>query len=606
VVLRHGFRLALAFVVAPTLFPRLMRHVQLSGLAPFFSHPVNPVIEGGGLLELVSHTASGVADDGNKRNQYRQTYDYDTIGNIAKKTSYNHLTPGNEKPNVLNYTFNYLYTGVKPHAPAQIGNWTYTYDANGNLTKKERLVGTTGNSSKNDRKDNGKEKEDKSRGKKDGLTYGSEELNNNKNKVKKDPPGQEGRSDSDIEGGGTSGEYIWNEENRLVEAKVDGNGKSTYFLYDYKGDRTIKRGQGGETLYVNEYYQLQNQNIITKHIFVGSTRIVSKLTHYSNYDSNYEKKNTYTYHPDHLGSSNFVTDPEGNEFEHMEYTPYGESWVDEGTNKNVIGYRFTSKELDTETGLYYFGARYLDPLTSRWVNTDPALEMYLPSSTNKQKLPGLGGVFNSINLNLYHYASNNPLKYVDPNGYMPAPMLRTLSTLYQQGYVSDRMLPEITTAANFGNIWTAFHEIAQINIANQLSKQGFSPILEFKITSKIGADVVAGDEGWEVKPITGKDPKRQLEIYENKGGLKRGHLLTSMTNIYITDKIKMEITFPKRGEARYSFYKMNEEGQRVPVTVTEAAQEYSRCMMEINQKRQGSLMPGGMPVGNPTGIPVFE
>ena len=149
------------------------------------------------LYQLIG--ASGVADDGNKRNQYRQTYDYDTIGNIAKKTSYNHLTPGNEKPNVLNYTFNYLYTGVKPHAPAQIGNWTYTYDANGNVIKKERLVGTTGNSSKNDRKDNGKEKEDKSRGKKDGLTYGSEELNNNKNKVKKDPPGRSGRNDSDIE-----------------------------------------------------------------------------------------------------------------------------------------------------------------------------------------------------------------------------------------------------------------------------------------------------------------------------------------------------------------------------------------------------------------------
>ena len=92
-----------------------------------------------------------------------------------------------------------LLTGTKPHAPAQIGNWTYTYDANGNVIKKERLVGTTGNSSKNDRKDNGKEKEDKSQGKKDGLTYGSEELNNNKNKVKKDPPGQSGRNDSDIE-----------------------------------------------------------------------------------------------------------------------------------------------------------------------------------------------------------------------------------------------------------------------------------------------------------------------------------------------------------------------------------------------------------------------
>ncbi len=106
----------------------------------------------------------------------------------------------------------------------------YTYDAKGNMIQKVRLAGSTGNSSQTDRKDNGDKKEDKSQGQRDGLTYGSEELNDNKNKVKKDPPSQGGLNDSDIEGGGTSGEYFWNEENRLVEAKNTGNGQSTYFL----------------------------------------------------------------------------------------------------------------------------------------------------------------------------------------------------------------------------------------------------------------------------------------------------------------------------------------------------------------------------------------
>ena len=115
------------------------------------------------------------------------------------------------------------------------------------------------------------------------------------------------------EGRGRGLGEIGHQENRLVVAKDTGNGQSTYFLYDYQGDRTIKRGQGGETLYVNEYYQLQNQDIITKHIFVGNTRMVSKLTHYDTYDATYEKQNIYTYHPDHLGSSNFVSDYAGNE-----------------------------------------------------------------------------------------------------------------------------------------------------------------------------------------------------------------------------------------------------------------------------------------------------
>ncbi|MCK4543255.1 MAG: hypothetical protein KAU17_13560, partial [Spirochaetales bacterium] len=101
----------------------------------------------------------------------------------------------------------------------------------------------------------------------------------------------------------------------------------------------------------------------------------------------------------------------------MEYTPYGESWIDEGSNKHIISHRFTSQELDEETGLYYFGARYLDPKTSRWMSVDPALGRYVPQpGGDPSKLPGMGGVFNPVNLNLYHYAGNNPIKYVDPDG----------------------------------------------------------------------------------------------------------------------------------------------------------------------------------------------
>jgi RHS repeat-associated protein len=88
-----------------------------------------------------------------------------------------------------------------------------------------------------------------------------------------------------------------------------------------------------------------------------------------------------------------------------------------------LPYRFTSKELDGETGLYYYGARYLDPRTSRWLSGDPALGEYLPGAPvndearkNNQNLPGGGGIFNLVNLHVYHYAGNNPVKYVDPDG----------------------------------------------------------------------------------------------------------------------------------------------------------------------------------------------
>jgi RHS repeat-associated protein len=160
--------------------------------------------------------------------------------------------------------------------------------------------------------------------------------------------------------------------------------------------------------------------VATKHIFVGQTRIVSKIHHstVSNESQRigYMENNTFTYHADHLGSTNWVTDNDGRGYEHFQYTPYGEPWVDESFSNKLatMTHRFTGQELDRETGLYSFPARYYDPQTSRWMGADPAgSQLMMPMDREGNMRAGFSIVEST---NWYSYVSNNPLKYSDPTG----------------------------------------------------------------------------------------------------------------------------------------------------------------------------------------------
>ena len=78
--------------------------------------------------------------------------------------------------------------------------------------------------------------------------------------------------------------------------------------------------------------------------------------------------------PDHLGSSSYITNLDGEVAQHIEYVPFGEVFIEERNNTWNTPYLFNAKELDEETGLYYYGARYMDPKISMWLGVDPLME----------------------------------------------------------------------------------------------------------------------------------------------------------------------------------------------------------------------------------------
>ena len=309
----------------------------------------------------------------------------------------------------------------------------------------------------------------------------------------------------------------WDEENRLLAS--DDNGFVTNYWYDADGERTVKTSgesdqvyvnsefAGGRTntakfsLYVSPYLVANQGGRYTKHIYIGSQRVVSKIGDFDSYGSDprriqyagsetdglsvdykvkytqqlqvikdnyatfavpyngednndyvdgkgfccndgsleaaqaralaantakakaangnfkenddYEKMQFY-YHPDHLGSSSYITNLDGEVVQHIEYVPFGEVFIEERNNIWNTPYLFNAKEFDEETGLYYYGARYYDPRVSLWISTDRFEEKY-------------------PNVTAYSFTANNPMKFLDINGDSLRIEDKKLSLLYISG-----------------------------------------------------------------------------------------------------------------------------------------------------------------------------
>ena len=307
----------------------------------------------------------------------------------------------------------------------------------------------------------------------------------NTSRVKKD-----GKEDEKA----TEQKYRWDEENRLLAA--DENGFVSNYWYDADGERTVKISGENEAIYVNSEFSGGNTGTArfslyvspylvagqggkyTKHIYIGSQRIVSKLGDLASYgadprriphagneadglsinykdkyaqqfqsikdnyktfdipyngkdnddyvngqgfccndgtpeaaqarvrtrtangnfkpNDDYEKMQFY-YHPDHLGSSSYITNLDGEVAQHIEYVPFGEVFIEERNNTWNTPYLFNAKEFDEETGMYYYGARYYEPRLSLWMSCDPIGERAYDKS-------------------IYNYCSNNPVIRIDPDG----------------------------------------------------------------------------------------------------------------------------------------------------------------------------------------------
>ena len=318
---------------------------------------------------------------------YTTSMQYMKDGRIAQK-EWSGKTYLKGTLNGVNNNYTYTYNSSQPHTLASVNGVACQWDANGNMTG-----------------------------------YGNDQLQ-------------------------------WTEENRLWHVDMASSSRCAYYQYDAAGERFYKnagtrqsiilngntsifRIYGDPVLYVSPYVVATPEGY-TKHYYVESERFASRIgdgtfpsinTHVvaatqltakqtktntsspsyivpnkfsvlrtlsSNWSSHHT---TYWQHSDHLGSASWVTDTNGLGYQHLQYMPWGEQFIDKRVANNTYEtrYTFSGKERDDETGYSYFGARYYNSDLSIWLSVDPLADKY----------PGVSP---------YTYCANNPVRLVDPDG----------------------------------------------------------------------------------------------------------------------------------------------------------------------------------------------
>ena len=190
--------------------------------------------------------------------------------------------------------------------------------------------------------------------------------------------------------------YTYNAADQL--ASVQGPNGAASYTYDGDGQRTTRSTAAGQTIYVRDpqgeviaEYSGTTGALVAEYVYVDGQRLC-KITH----DAQGVERRVY-YHQDVVGTPVAETNESGQVLVRANYTPFGEEVI---PGAATDPHKFTGKELDDESGLTYFGARYYDAHLGRFVTVDPLAGIAKePESWNR-----------------YAYARNNPLKFVDPDG----------------------------------------------------------------------------------------------------------------------------------------------------------------------------------------------
>lgn len=207
--------------------------------------------------------------------------------------------------------------------------------------------------------------------------------------------------------------YSYDEENRLTQVqRISDSAIVGRYIYDALGRRVIQIMDPAGTVSTNIYFY-DHSRIIEQQDGAGSVQATYTYGVYVDDTLTMDRGGqTYYYHRNALWSPGALTDATGAVVERYAYDAYGQvvilnagfsplatnSW---GTQHSAVGneFLFTGRQLDEETGLYHYRARFYDPEKGRFLQRDPRGDL--------------------CDVNLYLYVQDNPICYTDPTGLAP-------------------------------------------------------------------------------------------------------------------------------------------------------------------------------------------
>jgi RHS repeat-associated protein len=219
---------------------------------------------------------------------------------------------------------------------------------------------------------------------------------------------------------GTTTTYVWDYANRLTALGV--GGATTTYGYDAFGQRVLQTGTSTTTIYPFKWYSVASStgtgakySTTTVYVWNGEGLVATVDQQLASGVATGSPATRYI-HPDHLGSTNVVTDASGTLVQTLDFYPYGATRVSFSTSTNEK--RQFIGQFSDSSGLDYLNARYYDPARGQFLSDDPSFLAVGDPNAVKQVTGQDQRTFLSDpqQMNSTSYGRDNPITNKDPNG----------------------------------------------------------------------------------------------------------------------------------------------------------------------------------------------